>query len=78
MFSGSLHDQTILQISKAAFLGMPIESFPIDCKAPGLSPHTLKFYQQFLKPFLNYCDANALKLVEDATPDFLRLYSLRF
>ncbi len=76
MFSGNLHDRTILQISKAAFLGIKIESFLKDRKAAGLSPHTLKFCQQFLKRFLAYCQANALKLVQDVTADFLRRYFL--
>ncbi len=78
MFSSNLHDRTILEISKRAFLGITIESFLVDRKAAGLSPHTLKFYRQFITPFLTYCDSNALKFVEEVTPDVLRRYFLAF
>jgi len=76
MFSSDLHDRTILEISKRAFLGITIESFLIDRKAAGLSPRTIKFYRQFITPFLAYCEANAVKLVDDVTPDVLRRYFL--
>ncbi len=76
MFSSNLHDRTILEISRGTFLGITIESFLIDRKAAGLSPNTIKFYKQFLSPFLAYCDANALKLVQDVSADFLRRYFL--
>ncbi len=78
MFESKFHDQTILAISKAAFLGLTIESFLIDRKAAGLSSHTLKFYRQFITPFITYCDANSVKLVEEVTPDVLRRYFLAF
>jgi site-specific recombinase XerD len=59
-------------------LATTIESFLIDRHAASLSPHTLKFYRQLLAPFLTYCDANALKLVQDISSDFLRRCLLGF
>jgi hypothetical protein len=59
MFSANFHDRTILEISRGTFLGITMESFLIDRQAAGLSPHTLRFYKQFLTPFLAYCEANA-------------------
>ncbi len=78
MFSSNVHDRTILEISKAAFLGITIESFLVDRRAAGLSPQTLKFYRPFITPFLTYCDSNAVKHVEEVTPDLLRRYFLAF
>jgi integrase/recombinase XerD len=70
-------DQTILQIAQAAFLSTAIESFLVDRKASGLSVHTIKFYRQNLQPFHTYCNDNAVKLVQDITPDLLRHYFLK-
>lgn len=50
----------------------------IDRQAGELSKKSLKFYRQFLKFFIKYCDANSLKQVREVTPDFLRRYLLFF
>jgi integrase/recombinase XerD len=75
-FLPKFHDQTILEISSGTFLSTAIESFLIDRKAAGLSPHTIKFYRQFLLPFLAYCEDNVLRLIGDITADLIRRYFL--
>ena len=54
------------------------DSFLVDRQAAGLSPHTLKFYQQFLNPFIAYCNATSLKFIRVITADILGRYSLFF
>jgi integrase/recombinase XerD len=78
MFSSHLHDQTIIKISQGDYIAILAESFLIDRQAGELSKHTIKFYQQFLKSFIEYCDANSLRLIGEITPDFLRRYFLAF
>ena len=56
MFSSDLHDQTILEVSQGDYISITAESFLIDRQAAELSQHTLKFYRQFLYPFIEYCD----------------------
>ena len=56
MFSTDRHEQTILEFAQGGHLGISLEAFLIDRQATGLSRHTLKFYRQFLSPFLAYCD----------------------
>lgn len=50
----------------------------IDRQAGELSKKSLKFYKQFLKFFIQHCDANSLKQIGEVTPDFLRRYLLGF
>jgi len=74
----NLHnEQTILEKAQACYLGTAIESFLIDRQAAGLSPHTLKFYRQYLQAFSTACSENAVKLVQDISPDLLRRYFLK-
>jgi len=78
MFSSNLHDQTILEISQGDYIAITADSFLIDRQAEGLSRYTLKFYKQYLNHFLEYCDAQTLKLISNITPDFLRRFFLAF
>jgi integrase/recombinase XerD len=78
MFSSTLHEQPVIEISQGDFVATIIEAFLIDRWAGELSKNTIKFYREFLNPFLKYCNANALKFVEEITPDFLRRYFLAF
>ncbi len=48
----------------------------IEHKASGLAPRTIKFYREYLRRFLTYCDANEVKLVLDVSADLLRRYLL--
>ena len=65
------HEQTILEISQGDYIAITAESFLIDRQARELSKKSLKFYRQFLKFFIEYCDANSLKQVREVTPEFL-------
>lgn len=76
MFSTNLHEQTIIGFAQGGYLGISVESFLIDRQAAGLSRHTLKFYRQFINPFITHCDANSLRLIQDVSPEFLRRYVL--
>ena len=78
MFSSNWHDQSILEISQGDYIAITAESFLIDRQAGELSKKSLKFYKQFLKFFIQYCDANSLKQMREVTPDFLRRYLLVF
>lgn len=78
MFSSENQEQTILEFAEGGYTATSVESFIVDRQASGLSRHTLKFYRQFLKPFMAYCSANSLNLIQDITPDDLRRYFLSF
>jgi integrase/recombinase XerD len=72
------HKQTILEISQGDYINATADSFLIDRQARELSRHTLKFYREFLRTFIEYCNANSLTLIQEITPDFLRRYFLAF
>ena len=57
---------------------MTAEAFLIDRQAGELSRHTLKFYKEFLRTFIEYCNANSVTFIQEMTPDFLRRYFLAF
>ena len=78
MFSSNLHDRTILETSQGDYIAITAESFLIDRQAEGVLKYTLKFYRQFLNPFLAFCNAHSLTLVGEVTADFLRRYLLTF
>ena len=78
MFSTNLHDQMIIEISQGNYIAITAESFLVDRQAGELSKHTLKFYRQFLKHFIESCNANSLKYIREITNDFLRRYFLAF
>ncbi|MBV6452086.1 MAG: Tyrosine recombinase XerC [Anaerolineales bacterium] len=78
MFSRTLHDPTIIEISQGDYIAILAESFLIDRQAGELSKHTIRFYRQYLRSFIEYCDANSLKRIGEITPDFLRRYQLTY
>jgi site-specific recombinase XerD len=78
MFSHKNHEQTIIEFSQGDYIAITVESFLIDRQAAELSRHTLKFYRQFLIPFIAYCNAISLKYIREITPDILRRYFLAF
>src|SRR5688572_13672314 len=55
MFYPKIHEQTILEISQGDYVSVTAESFLIDRQARELSRHTLKFYREFLRTFIEYC-----------------------
>lgn len=77
-FSSIRHDQMIIKVAQGAILSKVIESFLIDRNASGLAPRTIKFYREYLKRFLTYCDANEVKLVQDVSADIVRRYLFMF
>ena len=78
MFLSKNHDQTILEISQGDYINTTADSFLIDRQARELSKHTIRFYREFLRPFIEYCSANSLGFIREITPDFLRRYFLAF
>ena len=78
MFYGKIHEQTILEISQGDHIEVTADSFLIVRQARELSRHTLKFYREFLRTFIEYCNANSLIFIQQITPDFLRRYFLAF
>ena len=59
-------------------LAIAIDSFLTNCKARNLSPHTIKFYRDYLSSFLTYSEAQSVSNIQDADPDFIRSYILMF
>lgn len=53
-----------------------IDAFLTDRKAQNLSKHTLRFYRNSLKTFTDYCDSQAVKNLNQITPNFLREFIL--
>jgi site-specific recombinase XerD len=49
-----------------------IEAFLMDRKAQNLSKGTLKFYQNKLKLFADYCNNQVISEITQITPNFLR------
>jgi site-specific recombinase XerD len=78
MFYSKIHEQTILEISQGDYLSATAVSFLIERQARELSRHTLRFYREFLRPFIEYSNANSLGFIQEITPDFLRRYFLAF
>ena len=72
MFYGKIHEQTILEISQGENISATADSFLIDRQARDLSRHALKFYREFLRTFIEYCNANPLTFIQQIAPDFLR------
>lgn len=72
-----LQDQTTIDfLLQDDLLSKWAESFLIDRKAKGLSPHSTRFYKVELTLFLRYCDGQVLSRIEQLTPDILRRYLL--
>jgi len=78
MFSAKNHEQTILEISQGDYIAITGESFLVDRQSAGLSRYRLRFYREFLRTFIDYCNANSLRFIQEITPDFLRRYFLAF
>ena len=58
MFNAKIHEQTILEISQGDYINVMVESFLVDRQARDLSRHTLKFYREFLKTFIEVHPGN--------------------
>ena len=66
MFYGIIDEQMILEISRGL---CPCDRrfILIDRQARELSRHTLGFYREFLRPFIEYCNANSLTFIQEIT-----------
>lgn len=62
----SLSQETYLPTLAAAFL--------LDRRAQNLTRKTIEFYRNLLQGFLNWCDLQAIKTVNQLTPDVIRHY----
>lgn len=71
-----IEDQTIISKIGAEYLGVWIEAFLIDRRSQNLSKYTLKFYRVNLEMFSRYCDGQAVRTLEQITPDVLRRFFL--
>ena len=75
MFYSKIHEQTILEISQGDYISATADSFLIDRQARELSKHTLRFYREFLRTFIDYCNANSLGSIQEITADFDAIFS---
>jgi hypothetical protein len=71
MFYSKIHEQTILEVSQGDYVSATADSFLIDRQAKELSRHTPKFYREFLRTFIEHCNPNSLRFIQEITPDFL-------
>ena len=68
--------RTLIKINQETNLLIWIEAFLIDRKAQNLSSGTLKFYQNKLRLFANYCDSQIISDITEITPNILRQFLL--
>ena len=71
MFLSKTDEQTIIKNLQGDYIRLVAESFLVDRRARELSRRTLKFYREYLHPFIEYCDTNSLKRVQEITLDIL-------
>ncbi|MGB3714737.1 MAG: tyrosine-type recombinase/integrase [Candidatus Promineifilaceae bacterium] len=57
-------------------LGGFFDAFILDRKIRGLSPGSIRFYNQKLTPFLEWCQSQGLESITQLTPHHLRLFLL--
>jgi site-specific recombinase XerD len=69
--------QRTLQVSNVDdYLLNWLEAFLIDRKASGVADGSLRFYRQKIKLFSDFCDAQAVKQIDQITPSLLRQFLL--
>jgi len=64
--------RTLQDSSVDGYLLTWLEAFLIDRKAAGLADGSLRFYRQKIKLFSDYCEAQAVKQINQITPSYLR------
>jgi hypothetical protein len=64
--------QTTLNFLQDDYLLVWVDAFLKDRRARNLTPGTVKFYQEKLQPFTNYCETEAVKQISQITPTLLR------
>lgn len=65
---------TIRKVSQEYYLPIAVNSFLLDRKAQNLAVGTLAFYRNGLALFLNFCDTQVIKTLDELTPDIIRQY----
>jgi integrase/recombinase XerD len=78
MYQTETRNHWTLEFAQGGNLGISIESFIIDRKSSGLVRSSIEFYSIRLRHFLEYCDSQAVKKIEEISPDFLRRYIIIF
>ena len=58
------------------YLDTAIQAFLNDRQASGLSPNTLGYYRRTLTSFSQFCDSQAIKRIDQVTPDTVRSFLL--
>lgn len=61
-------------LSQETYLPTLAVAFLLDRRAQNLTPKTIEFYRNLLQGFLNWCDLQAIKTVNQLTPDVIRHY----
>jgi integrase/recombinase XerD len=62
--------------SQESYLFTLATAFLLDRKAQNLTENTIDFYRSNLQMFLNWCDMQAVKTIDQITPEVIRLYML--
>jgi len=76
MFLKAENQRTLVNSSLDDYISPWIEGFLNDQKARGNAKGTLLFYHHKLKRFVDYCDAQEVKSINQITPDLIRQYQL--
>lgn len=76
MFLNNNTQRTLINSSVDDSIFSWAEAFLIERKARGCAKGTLSFYQQKLKPFLEYCESQVIQNVLQITPNLIRQYLL--
>ena len=72
-----IENRRTLQVSVVDdYLFTWLEAFLIDRKSTGVAEGTLRFYQQKIKLFTAFCEAQTVKQISQITPSFLRQFLL--
>jgi integrase/recombinase XerD len=75
--STKIETQRTLQVSIVDdYLLNWLEAFLIDRKSEGVAEGTMRFYQQKIKLFSDYCEGHAVNLISQINPSFLRQFLL--
>ncbi|MFN8398909.1 MAG: tyrosine-type recombinase/integrase [Anaerolineales bacterium] len=69
-------NHTIILSNNEDYIEQWVQIFLSDKKSQNLSNHTLRFYANNLKVFVQYCENHSLKRISQLTPPFLREFIL--
>ena len=69
-----MRSRTPDSLSQDVYLPTLAAAFLLDRKAQNLTKKTLEFYRANLQIFINWCDTQAVKTIEQITPELLRAF----